>query len=271
MANTSVRRASSLPTAGRPPDQGMSVDRIWSTLDWEHIRTEIDSTFGPKAAATRIKMPVEAAVITCVFLDVGGVLLTDGWGHDFRKRAAIHFQIDGIELEARHRLNFEVYEQGKLTIEDYLTRTVFYEKRAFTSTQFQEYMFAQSKPFPKMLELASRLKARHGLKIAIVSNEAREMNAYRTHKFKLNQFVDCFISSCFVHLRKPDVDIFRLALDITQTRVEQVLYIENTPMFVEVAASLGIRGILHTSYKSTCAELAPFGFGDAARILPEAC
>ena len=55
-----------------------------------------------------------------------------------------------------------------------------------------------------------------------------------------------FISSCFVHVRKPDADIFRLALDISQAPAEQVVYIENTPMFVQIAESLGIRSILHT-------------------------
>jgi len=40
--------------------------------------------------------------------------------------------------------------------------------------------------------------------------------------------VDSFISSCFVHLRKPDADIFRLALDIAEVPARQVVYIENT-------------------------------------------
>ena len=93
----------------------------------------------------------------------------------------------------------------------------------------------------------------------MVSNEARELNAYRIRKFKLDGFVDSFISSCFVHLRKPDADIFRLALDIAQTPARQVVYVENTPMFVQVAEGLGIRSILHTDYRSTCAKLASVG------------
>ena len=120
-------------------------------------------------------------------------------------------------------------------------------------------MFAQSKPYPEMIELVAQLKVRHRLKIAVVSNEARELNAYRIRKFKLNEFVDSFISSCFVHLRKPDADIFRLALDIAQAPARQVVYIENTPMFVQIAEGLGIRSILHTDYMSTCAKLASFG------------
>jgi putative hydrolase of the HAD superfamily len=110
-----------------------------------------------------------------------------------------------------------------------------------------------------MIDLVTQLKARHGLKIAAVSNEARELNAYRIRQFKLNGFVDFFVSSCFVHLRKPDADIFRLALDIAQVPVKEILYIENTPMFVQIAEGLGIRSILHSDYRSTRAKLASFG------------
>jgi FMN phosphatase YigB (HAD superfamily) len=110
-----------------------------------------------------------------------------------------------------------------------------------------------------MIELAARLKVRHGLKIVVVSNEGRELNAYRIRAFKLDAFVDAFISSCYVHVRKPDADIFRLALDIAQTPVRQIVYIENMPMFVQVAEGLGIRSILHADVRSTCAKLASFG------------
>jgi putative hydrolase of the HAD superfamily len=107
------------------------------------------------------------------------------------------------------------------------------------------------------------------LKIAVVSNEARDLNAYRIRKFRLDGFVDAFISSCFVHIRKPDAEIFRLALDIALAPARQVLYIENTPMFVQIAEGLGIRSILHTDYKSTRAKLATFGFqNDNEKIQP---
>ena len=106
---------------------------------------------------------------------------------------------------------------------------VFYQERPFTRAQFRRFMFAQSKPYPEMIELAARLKVRHGLKIAVVSNEGRELNAYRIRKFKLYELVDSFISSCFVHIRKPDVDIFRLALDIAQAPACRVVYIEKYP------------------------------------------
>jgi putative hydrolase of the HAD superfamily len=201
----------------------------------------------------------QASDVRCLFVDVGGVLLTNGWDHHARRRTAANFKLSWAEMEERHRLTFETHEEDKLTFEEYLSQVVFYEKRPFTRAQFRQFMFTQSKPYPDMLDLVAGLKARYGLRVAIVSNESREVNAYRIRKFKLNSFVDCFISSCFVHLRKPDPEIFRLALDVAQTPARHVLYLENTPMFVEIAESLGIRSILHKDYKSTCTQLASFG------------
>ena len=205
----------------------------------------------------------KATAIACLFVDVGGVLLTNGWDHHARRRAAKNFQLPWAEMEERHRLVFETHEEGKLTFEEYLGWVVFYQKRSFTRDQFRRFMFAQSKPYPKMIDLVARLKILHGLKVAVVSNESRAVNAYRIRKFKLNEFVDTFISSCFVHIRKPDADIFRLALDIAQVPARQVLYIENTPLFVQIAEGLGIRGVLHTDCRSTRAKLASFGLRNA--------
>jgi putative hydrolase of the HAD superfamily len=203
-----------------------------------------------------MKKPVP---IKALFVDIGGVLLTNGWDHHARKRAAKVFGLDLDEMEDRHHLTFDTYEEGKLTLDGYLNRVVFYRKRPFTRAQFRKFMFAQSKPFPEMIELVRRLKSKLGLKVAVVSNEGRELNTHRIQTFKLDSFVDFFISSCFVHFRKPDEDIFRMALDIAQMPVTQVVYIDDRAMFVQIAKSLGIHGIHHTDYKSTRAKLAAFG------------
>lgn len=201
----------------------------------------------------------KTTAIKCMFLDIGGVLLSDGWGYQARKRAAMHFELKLSEMEDRHHLTFETHENGKLTLEEYLNLVVFHEKRSFTQAQFRRFMFAQSKPFSDMIELVSQLRILYGLKVVVVSNEAHALNAFRIHKFKLNQVVDAFISSCFVNMRKPDADIYRLALNIAQSKPEHVIYVENTPMFVQIAQSLGIRSILHTDFGTTRAKLASFG------------
>ena len=197
--------------------------------------------------------------ITCLFLDIGGVLLTDGWNTDARKRATANFHLDFSAMEDRHHLVFAVYEEGKLTLEDYLNKTVFFEDRSFTRDEFRKFMFAQSKADAEMIELVRTLKAKYGLKTIVVSNEARELNAYRIRKFDLNGFVDAFVSSCFVGSRKPDPEMFLLALDIAQVPPEQIVYIENTEMFVDIAEAMGMNGIRHTDHESTRVRLEAFG------------
>ncbi|CCB86205.1 putative uncharacterized protein [Parachlamydia acanthamoebae UV-7] len=198
----------------------------------------------------------KSASITTLFIDIGGVLLTNGWDRQSRMLASQKFNLDFEDMESRHHLTSDTFEIGKLTLENYLNRVVFYRKRMFTREDFQKFMFDQSKPFPQMINLALKLKILHSLKIAVVSNESKELNEYRIKKFKLGEFVDFFISSSIVHLRKPDEDIFRLALEIAQVPAERVVYIENTPMFVEVAQGLGIQSILHTDYESTYVKLS---------------
>ncbi len=196
---------------------------------------------------------------TALFLDVGGVLLTNGWDRSMRRRAAETFGLDYAEMDERHHLTFDTFEEGKLSLEEYLDRVVFYQSRPFSREEFQGFMFDQSQPYPEMMELIRSLKARYRLKVAVVSNEGRELTVYRVQKFKLGEFVDFFISSCFVHFRKPDADIYRIALDIAQVQPTEVIYVEDRAMFVEVAQGLGMRGIHHVSYESTRIALGELG------------
>lgn len=202
---------------------------------------------------------MRANPITTVFIDIGGVFLTNGWDHLSRKLAAKKYNLDFDEMETRHQLIFSTYELGKLDLKNYLDFVVFYQKRKFTFAQFKKFMFDQSKPFPEMLELIHQLKIKYKLKIAAVNNEARELNTYRIQKFKLGDVVDFFISSCIVQLRKPDPEIYRLALDIAQISADQVIYIDDRPLFVDVAKNLDIKGIHHIDYKSTYHQFALLG------------
>ncbi len=200
------------------------------------------------------------ANITTLFLDIGEVLLTNGWGHESRHLAVNKFNLDLRDFEARHAIAFETCEIGKLTMDGYLDIAVFYEPRDFTKEEFKQFMFAQSKPYPEMLELIKRLKKKYGLKIVAVSNEARGLNTYRIEKFGLAGFIDFFVSSTFVHLLKPDIDIYKLALDMAQVQPAEVICIDDVCVFVTVAESLGIKGICHVNYKTTCEKLQSFGF-----------
>ena len=200
------------------------------------------------------------SVVTTLFLDIGGVLLSNGWNRTMRKSGAQHFELDYEELEERHHLTFDSYEKGLLSLDHYLDRTVFYRERSFSREQFKDFMFAQSQADPAMIELIRQLKQRYPLKIVALNNEGRELNAHRIRHFKLTQIIDFFVSSCYVHLRKPDPEIFRMALDMAQATPQQVVYFDDREMFVDVARDLGIHGVHHRDLATTRAVLAELGF-----------
>jgi len=201
--------------------------------------------------------------VTALFVDVGGVLLTNGWDRSMRRMAAETFGLDLEAMEERHHLTFDTYEEGKSSLDEYLSRLVFYQKRPFSPEAFKAFMFAQSRPYPEMIELVRGLKARYHLRVLAVNNEGRELNVHRIQTFRLTECVDAFISSCFVHVRKPDLDIFRLALDVAQVPPAQVAYLDDRDLFVEVARDLGMHGIHHTGFASTRAALDALGLSHA--------
>lgn len=194
-----------------------------------------------------------------LFVDIGGVILTNGWDHNMRRMAAEKYGLDYAEMNERHHLTFDTYEEGKLSLKEYLQRVVFYQPRQFSLAEFQDFMFSQSKAYPDMIELISQLKTANSLNVAAISNEGRELTEHRICTFNLDHLIDFFISSCFVHFRKPDVDIYRIALDIAQVKVEHAIYIEDRPMFVDVASSLGIHSVLHSSVTETRQALVNLG------------
>ncbi|HEY3371399.1 MAG TPA: HAD hydrolase-like protein [Prolixibacteraceae bacterium] len=180
--------------------------------------------------------------INTLFLDIGGVLLSSGWGHIARRQAAINFKLDQEDTEDRHQLTFGLYEAGMLTLDEYLNRVVFHQERNFTKEEFKAFMFGQSSPVEGSIEFFKSLKSKHLLKVIAVNNEARELNDFRIQKYKLDQLFDAFVSSCYVHLTKPDIGILEMACGIAHASPPNILYIDDKLLFVEIAQSMGIQG-----------------------------
>lgn len=197
--------------------------------------------------------------ISSLFLDIGGVLLSNGWGHESSKLADEPLNLDQEEMESQHRHKKKMREKGKLSLSEYLNRVMFYQKRSVTTDQFREFMFRHSTPNGKMIEFIKQLKKQYKLKIAVINNEGRVLNEYWIKKFQLSQFVDFFISSCFVHSQNPDTDILRLALDVSEEPARKAVYIEDLQSFVDIAKSFGIKSIRNRNDLSTSEVLTTLG------------
>ncbi|HVN19206.1 MAG TPA: HAD family phosphatase [Dongiaceae bacterium] len=183
------------------------------------------------------------ATIRAVFWDVGGVLLSNAWDHTQRAEALKHFQLDENEFRDRHEMVVSSFERGKITLDEYLDRTVFYRQRPFTRDAFRNYMLSLSQPFPDVLEFAQSLTASGKYLMATINNESRELNYYRMEKFGLRKIFRLFFSSCFVGLRKPESGIYQLALETTQIPAEECCFVDDRALNLECAMKLGMHTI----------------------------
>lgn len=182
--------------------------------------------------------------ITALFWDVGGVLLTNGWDTHSRRAAVERFQL-GEEFEDRHQLVVTPFETGRLSLEEYLERTVFYRPRPFSADEFKAFMYAQSQPHPETLAVLERLARTRRHVLATLNNEPLELNLYRIERFGLRRYFTAFFSSCFLGVKKPEDAIYRLVLQVTQRAPEECLYIDDRALNLECAGQRGMRTLLY--------------------------
>lgn len=190
-----------------------------------------------------MQIEIKSGEIKALFLDIGGVLLTNGWGHESRLLAVKKFGLDEVEMEERHERIFDAYELGKITLDEYMELVVFYQKRDFTPMEFKAFMFEQSQALDGHIEFFKELKHTYQLKVIAVSNEGRELNEYRIKKFKLDDLFDAYISSCYVHLHKPDKDMLWMASDVSHIPPEHALYVDDSGMLADLAKMLGFHSM----------------------------
>jgi putative hydrolase of the HAD superfamily len=183
------------------------------------------------------------SAITTIFFDIGGVLLTDGWGFNSRRAAATQFNLDWEEYSYRHERVAHSIETNGLTLEDYLDRTVFYQPRSFSREDFRAFIFAQSQPKPESLEILQQLAAAKKYFLATINNEILELNIYRIAHFGLSKYFPVFFSSCFLERRKPDESIYRTALSVTQRAPEECIFIDDREANLECPRELGFQVI----------------------------
>ena len=198
--------------------------------------------------------------VSTVVWDVGGVLLTNGWDHAQRNSVLEHFGVAREPFETIHAELNDSWEKGRLTAEEYLQKAIFQEPRSFTPEEFLEKMKEQSVLLPNTaMGILGQVAASDELAVAMLNNESRELNEHRLRTFNLYEFFDCFISSCYVGIRKPNEEIYKLVLSILQRDPDEVVFIDDRPANVEAAKKQGIHGIVHVTAAETAQELQRLG------------
>ena len=196
--------------------------------------------------------------IKVVFMDIGGILLTNGWGHESREKAAEVFGYDYQEMDVLHNFIYNIFEMGSISLDEYLDVVLFHSPRDFTKQEFKDFMYGQSIELPDMLQWAKEWKKQTHLPVFALSNENWELNDYRIHTFKLHTVFDGFFSSCYMRMRKPDPRIYKKAMEITQVKPDECIYFDDRPMLVNAAKKLGINSVLHQEFSTTKSILENF-------------
>jgi putative hydrolase of the HAD superfamily len=199
--------------------------------------------------------------ISALFWDVDGVLLSNAWDHEQREQSLKQFDLDEVEFESRHEMLVSSFERGKITLHDYLERTIFYRPRSFSEEAFTQHMFSLSQPDPEALQLATELTQSGKYLMSTINNESKELNLFRIQTFGLREIFRLFVSSCFVGLRKPEEGIYRLALEITQRPPEECCFVDDRPLNLDTAAKLGMHVIQMENVAQLRQELAKLGVG----------
>jgi len=199
------------------------------------------------------------AEVSTLFWDNGGVILTNGWDRDARKKAVETFHLDWADFEDRHELMLDAFEKGEIALDEYLRRTIFYRERAFAVEEFREFMFDWSQPFPESLDFLGRLARQRKYAMAALNNESLEINEYRIQKFHLRDYFEAFFSSCYLRLRKPGAEIYTKALKITQCEPSECILIDDRELNLECARELGMKTIQFKNVAQLRDELKRFG------------
>lgn len=199
------------------------------------------------------------AEVTTLFWDNGGVILTNGWDRGSRKKAVEKFNLDWADFEDRHELLLNAFECGEATLDEYVRRTVFYRERSFTQEQFKQFMFEQSQALPESLEFLRQLAKSRPHMHAALNNESLEINEYRIRTFRLRDCFRAFFSSCYLGVRKPDREIYSLALKITQRAPAECVLIDDRGLNLECAREMGMHTIQFKDVVQLREELARVG------------
>jgi putative hydrolase of the HAD superfamily len=196
-----------------------------------------------------------------LYSDIGGVLGTNGWDTDIRHDVCAKFNVAPAEIDKRHQLLFDSYERGFMRFEEYLRWVFFGAPRTFSLEAVRDYAFAASIPWPQNIAFFHQVKRANGLKFGLISNEGQGITEYRMNAFGLREVADFILVSHCVHMRKPDRQIWQLALDLAQVTPDQCIYVDDREMFVEVAATMGFTAFQHVDLDTTRERFKRLGLG----------
>ncbi len=198
-----------------------------------------------------------------VIFDVAGVL-TEGIGRILLEAAAgiegdlekladaliPVFMGGGDTDSAGHKL-----ERGEITLDYFLSSLGSVEKEAWTilHPDSDDFFGDNLQPMPQMHDFVSELKEA-GFKTGIISNNVKEWQLAWDKVIPSRDLFDATIFSSEVGHRKPNPEIFQVALKGLDVSPEEAIFLDDFPAMAEGASAVGIHGIYVENHENAIAE-----------------
>ena len=193
-----------------------------------------------------------------IFFDIGGVLGSNCWDREQRHRAVERFDLNLEDFQWRHEEVVAEWEEGRITLDEYLDIAVFYTQRPFSREEFVDFMYSQSVPDKATVQIARALSGDSRFTLMTLNNESEELNVYRIETFGISEIFEAFLSSCWLGVRKPMPRIYSRALGIAHAEPASSLFIDNLQQNLTPASSLGMNVILFKSASQLRSDLERF-------------
>lgn len=182
-------------------------------------------------------------MIRHVFVDIGGVLGTNGWDTAQRKAGIAKFNLDAGDYQYRHQEVIGEWEEGRISLSEYLDFTVFHRPRDFSREEFRDFMFAQSSPYPEAIAAVRALAETGSYALMTLNNESAELNTYRISLFGISDLFSAFLTSCWLNSLKPTSTFFSRAFGVAQALPKESLLIDDREQNIICARELGMQTI----------------------------
>ncbi len=177
-----------------------------------------------------------------VLFDLGGVLVdveSDRLVHQVSQLLGRAF--DEVQAAIYHKELLLPFELGRIRARDYYDGL---KRQLNLSWTYEQFVTAWNGIFTEnrdVTQIMHRLRARHTLMALTNTNELHL--GYIKTAFPALSIFDDWIASCDVGYRKPDPQIYFLALERAGVRAEAAVYIDDRPELVDAGRSIGLTAI----------------------------
>ena len=194
-------------------------------------------------------MTIPSSIKNIIF-DFGGVILNIDYKlteNAFSKLGLKDF--DKIYSQATQKELFNVFEKGLISPDEFRTQIRKFIDADVSDVQIDTAWNSMLLDLPEeRVVLIDKLKSKYKLFLLSNTNEIHYTNfsAYMKNKFRRDLFSDVFDKTYVshkVHMRKPDAEIFELALNENNLKREETIFIDDSIQHIEGARKVGLNAI----------------------------